>query len=475
MAINGGNGPLYDQYDLVVIGSGPGGEVGAIRAAQLGLKVAIIEKRQHLGGTCLNVGCIPTKALLESAKTYDKLSGLGELGFEIGKAPKFKWNVIQDRKDTIVGQQRKGLLFLMKKNKIDHYHGFGSIRSKNAVEVQLHEGEKKTLTTKNVLIATGSIVRELPFAPSDGTHIHTSDTILGIDHVPESMVIVGGGIVGMEFASCFGRFGCDVTVVEMAPQVIPYEDAETVKEFVKHVKKQNVKLLTGAKLSKIEKTGKKKGVKVHIEGQDSIDAEIVLMSVGRAPVTSQIGLENISVQANDRGFIEVDEHYRSACDTVYAIGDVIPTPALAHTASAEAMHAVEVIAGHHPPVINYDANPSAVYTYPEIASIGSTEEKLKEQGIEYKSSKFPFAPMAKAKIEGATQGFIKILFDPKHREILGVHIINARATELIAEFALGKVLETTVDEIGHTIHPHPTLSETVMEAAHAAVGGAIHM
>jgi dihydrolipoamide dehydrogenase len=323
-----------------------------------------------------------------------------------------------------------------------------------------------------VLIATGSRVRELPFAKSNGKNILTSDTVLFIDHVPESMAVIGGGIVGMEFASLFSRFGTKVTVYEAAPSVIPMEDEECVNEFLKYIKKYNVTIATGQKIKSITDGGK--DVTIAVEGGESQKFSKVLVSIGREPVTEGLGLEKLGVRV-DKGFVQVDKHYKTAVSNIFAIGDVIPTPALAHTASAEAIHAVEVMAGHHPPEINYLANPNAVYTYPEIASIGMTEKTLKQKNIQYKTAKFPFAPMAKAKIEGATEGFVKIIFEPKYREILGVHIVGARATELIAEFALGKILETTVDEIGMTIHPHPTISETVMEAAHAATGGAIHM
>ena len=461
-----------NQYDLVVIGAGPGGEVGAIRAAQLGLKTALVEKFPHLGGTCLNVGCIPTKALLNSAKTWDKLQHVEEQGFTIGQ-PAFDWARIMARKDKIVEQQRKGLLFLMKKNKIDVHWGNGRFTAKDSITVTDDKGQATVLKTKHVMIATGSRVRELPFAPSNGKNVITSDNILFIDHVPESLAVVGGGVVGMEFASLFARMGSKVTVIELLPQVLPFEDAEVAQELVRNVKKQGVVVETGTKLTKIEDRGDH--VMVSVEGKEARRFAKVLMSIGREPVTQDLGLDKVGIATEKGGFLKVDGHYRTSVPTIFAIGDVIPTPALAHTASAEAMHAAEVIAGHEPPLINYEANPSAIYTYPEVASIGHTEQKLKEKGTPFAVAKFPFAPMAKAKIEDATVGFIKILYEPKYRELLGVHIIGATATEMIAEFALGKLLETTLDEIGHTIHPHPTLSETVMEAAHVGMGGAIHI
>jgi dihydrolipoamide dehydrogenase len=460
------------SFDLVVIGSGPGGYVGAIRAAQLGLKVALIEKFQHLGGTCLNVGCIPTKALLESAKTWDKLQHLSDLGFEAG-SPKYSWSKIMGRKDKIVDDQRKGLRFLMKKNKIETFEGHGRIAGKGKVTVTTADQKTSTLETRNIMIATGSRVRQLPFAKTNGKGIMSSDDVLFINEVPKSMAIIGGGVVGIEFASLFARFGTQVTVLEAAPQVLPFEDEETVKELVRCVKKQGANFETGVKITSIEDKGKS-GASVTTADQTR-SFEKVLVSIGREPVTDDIGLNTVGIPT-ERGFIKVDlSTYKTNVDGIYAIGDVIPTTMLAHTASAEAFHCAEVIAGKKPHKVNYESNPSAIYTYPEIASIGMTERALKEKGIEYKSGKFPFSPMAKAKIEDATEGFIKILFEPKYREILGVHIVHARATEMIAEFSLGKVLETTVDEIAHTIHPHPTLSETIMEAAHAALGSAVHM
>lgn len=460
------------SFDVVVIGSGPAGYVGAIRAAQLGFKVAIVEKFQHLGGTCLNVGCIPTKALLHSAKTWDKLQHMEEQGFSTGKIA-FDWSKIMGRKEGIVDQQRKGLRFLMKKNKIETFEGHGRLTSKTSVEVTDQASKVTKLDTKFVLLATGSRVRELPFARSNGKNILTSDHVLFIDHIPKTMAVVGGGVVGMEFASLFGRMGCQVTVIELAPQILPNEDGEVVKEVERHFKKQNMTIETGTKLTKVEDKGKH--CILGVEGKEDRTFDKVLLSIGREPVTQDIGLDKVGIVAERGGFLKVDDHYRTSVPNIFAVGDIIPTPALAHTASAEAMHAVEAMAGQHPHAINYDANPNAIYTYPEVASIGKTEEALKAANIPYKVSKFPFAPMAKAKIEDATMGFVKIIYEPKYREILGVHIVGAMATEMIAEFALGKVLETTVDEIGHTIHPHPTISETIMEAAHAAMGAPIHL
>jgi dihydrolipoamide dehydrogenase len=463
---------MADVYDLVVIGSGPGGEVGAIRAAQLGLKVALIEKSVNLGGTCLNVGCIPTKALLQSAATYDKLKHASEQGFETGPIS-FQWDRIMARKDKIIDQQRKGLRFLMKKNKIDTFEGHGRIVTKSQVSVTAKDGAVQTISCKNILIATGSRVREFSFARSNKQNIMTSDTILFIDHIPKSLAVIGGGVVGSEFASIFRRFGSEVTIIEMAPQILPYEDDEAVNELVRLYKRQGIQIETNTKLTKLEEQGTH--VNVSVEGKEMRKFDKVLVSIGREPVTDDIGLDKVGIKVEAGGFVPTDRSYRTNVANIFAIGDVIKTPALAHTASAEAIHAVEVIAGHHPQQIDYDCNPNAVYTYPEIASVGRTEKALKEAKIDYKIAKFPFAPMAKAKIEDCTDGFVKILYGAKYREILGVHIVHAKATEFIAEFVLGKLLETTIDEIGMAIHPHPTLSETVMEAAHVAAGGAIHL
>ncbi len=463
---------MTTAYDLVVIGSGPGGEVGAIKAAQLGLKVALVEKAEHLGGTCLNWGCIPTKALLHSAKTWDKLQHLEDQGFTTGPVA-FNWAKILERKEKIVDQQRKGLRFLMKKNKIDLYEGHGRLDSKSSVSITDKAGKVTKIETKSVLLATGSRVRELPFARSNGKNILNSDHILFIDHIPKTLAVIGGGVVGTEFASLFGRMGSAVTMIELAPQILPSEDLECVKELERHLKKQNITIETGSKLLAVVDDGKQ--VKLSVEGQADRMFDKVLLSIGREPVTDDIGLNKVGLTAEKGGFLKVDEHYRTNVSNIYAIGDIIPTPALAHTASAEAYHAAEFIAGHKPPLINYAANPGAIYCFPEIASIGLTEEKCKTEKRDYKVAKFPFAPMAKAKIEDATAGFVKIIYEPKYKEILGVHIVGNTATEMIAEFALGKVLEATLDEFAHTIHPHPTISETIMEAAHVGTGGAIHM
>jgi len=332
-------------------------------------------------------------------------------------------------------------------------------------------GKKESLNCKFILLATGSKVRELPFVKSNGTTILTSDSILFIDQVPNSLCIIGGGIVGMEFASLFGRFGTKVTVLEGAPQALPSLDEECAKELVKSLRKQNVTVEAGVTITAVEEA--KGQVVVKLKGAEDRLFDRVLVSVGRAPVTEDLGLENVGL-STERGYLKTDAHYLTAVPNIFAIGDILTTPALAHTATAEAVHAAEVIAGLNPKVIDYQTNPNAVYTYPEVASVGMTEKELREKGIDYKVGKFPFLPMDKAKIEDATEGFVKILFDPVYHELLGAHIVGAKATEMIGEFVLGKILETTVDEIARAIHPHPTVSEASMEAAHAALGHAIH-
>jgi dihydrolipoamide dehydrogenase len=464
------------SYDVVVIGSGPAGYVAAIHAAQSGLKTAMIEAKEWLGGTCLNVGCIPTKSMLFSALMYDKAKKLGTYGVKLkgGNDVELDFPQVMKRKDEIVKGVNGGVAFLMKKNKIDVIRGWGKIKSKTSVEVTDAAGKTSIVDTKNIIIATGSKVRELPHIKIDGKDIISSDHILFVEKVPESMAILGGGVVGSEFASCFGRYGTKVTVFEMANQIVPSEDHETAAELTKALKKQNCEILTGVKVSSIVAKGGK--VEVLVEGEKTPRVfEKALISVGRAPVTENIGLENVGIKT-DRGFIPVDlTNYRTSVPNIYAVGDIIPTPQLAHTASAEAMYAVDMIAGKKRTPINYLTNPGAIYTYPEVASIGHTENQLKAQGREYNVGKFPFSAMAKAKIDDVADGFIKILTDKKYGEILGVHIVNAKATELIAEFSLGNNLEMTIDELATTIHPHPTISETILEAAHAARGHAIHM
>lgn len=460
------------QYDLIVIGAGPAGEVGAIRAAQLGQRVAIIEKREHLGGTCLNVGCIPTKALLHSAALYEKIKESAKEGFTV-QGLAYDWQSIMQRKERIVNQMRKGLDFLIKKNNIDRLQGLGKMVGPHEVVVTQQEGESKLLIGKHILLATGSQVRQLSAAIPNGRNILTSDELLEIDAPPASMAVIGGGVVGMEFASLFGRMGTKVTVIEFAEEILPYEDRMVVAELKRYLKRQNVKILTSSEVVAVHDL--EDHCRVEIKGKEPETFTKVLSSVGRVPYTDGLGLESLGIDKDEGGFVKVNQHYNTNVDSIWAVGDIIKTPALAHTASAEALYAVEYMFNHKPISIDYSANPSAVYTWPEIASIGATEEKLIAQGKEYKVAKFPFSALAKANIEGAAMGFIKLLTDPVSNKLLGVHIIGAKATELISEFALAKVADLPLETIGRTIHPHPTIAEGMMEAAHAGLGGAIHL
>lgn len=460
-----------EDFDVIVIGAGPGGEVAAIRARQLGLRVALVERRVHLGGTCLNVGCIPTKALIESARMLHKIQHVDQYGIDVFEFA-CNWQKILDRKQKIVNTQRKGLQYLMKKNEVELFVGWGKIINHHEVEITHEEIEPKVIKGKHILIATGSKVTTPPFASFDGKYIHSSDTILDIKEIPKTLAVIGGGVVGMEFASLFSVFGTEVTVIELLPQILPTEDHECVRDLERYLKKRKIKIETNTKVSSI--TVDKGDCVLSCEDKKDRKFSAVLLSIGRTPVIDRLGLDECKVFVQD-GFVKVNQHYQTNIPNIFAVGDVIATPALAHTASAEAMHAVEVIAGHSPSPINYENNPSAIYTLPEIASIGHTEIQLREKSIDYKIAKFPFSPLAKAKIENIEEGFVKILYDPKYKDLLGVHIIGAKATELIAEFVLGKSLEVTIDEIAHAIHPHPTISETIMEAAHVGIGGAIHL
>lgn len=468
---------MSTNYDLIVLGSGPAGYEGAIYASQLGMKVALVEKEPTLGGTCLNVGCIPAKSMLQSALMLQKAKKFGEYGVKIPGSdnPTLDFPTVNKRRDDIVKTMTNGISFLMKKNKVDVIRGFGFIAGKGQVSVASADGKKADYTCKNILIATGSRARHLSSIKIDGKLIVTSDEIWAFDKVPESLVVLGGGVIGCEFASMYGRFGTKVTILEAANQICPTEDHETAAELTKALKKQNCEIFTSTKLkSMVVKNNK---VEVLLEGSDApMLFEKGLVSVGRAPNVENIGLEKVNIKLNERGFIPVDlKTYQTTEAGVYAVGDVIPTPQLAHTASAEALFAVDVMANHKRAPINYLTNPAAIYTYPEISSLGYTESQLKTLGKEYKASKFPFSAIAKARIDDIADGFVKLLVDTKYGEVLGVHIVNTKASELIAEFALGNNLEMTIEELAHTIHPHPTVSEIIKEAAHTAMGHPINM
>jgi dihydrolipoamide dehydrogenase len=473
---------LAETFDVTIIGSGPGGYVAAIRGAQLGLKVAIIEKEKdaRLGGTCGLRGCIPTKALLMAAHLYEKAGHFADFGIKVDNLG-FDWGQVQKRKGDIVAKNAAGVTYLMKKNKVTVFNGFGKLAGagpgKIGVEVAYADGKKETIQTKNVIIATGSVVRPIPGFETDGKQVVNSDHILELDNVPKSLIVMGSGAVGVEFASVYSRFGADTTVVELLDRIVPVEDADVSKELERSFKKRGIKCMTGVKLDKMEKT--KTSVKV--SGKDAkggdvdLEAEMLLVAVGRMPLIDKIGLEGTKIKTNPRGTIQVNEYCETGEPGVYAIGDVIDTAWLAHLASKEGCLVVEKIAGQSPEPINQRNVPNCTYCDPEVASVGLTEAKAKEAGYDVKTGKFPFSASGKARIIGETDGFVKIVSEKKYDEILGVHIIGPHATELLAEACVAMQLESTAEEFGNTIHAHPTVSESVMEAAEGVHDMSIHI
>ena len=461
---------MSEQFDVTVIGAGPGGYVAAIRAAQVGLKTAIIERDKALGGTCLLRGCIPTKELLHSAHVYDLISDPEEFGVSV-TGLKLHFNKVMDRKNKIVTKLSKGVEFLMKKNKITVFKGQGKLEGKGRVTVTGADGKVTEVPTKNVILATGSAPRLLPGMSVQAPRIITSDELLDIDHVPKSLVVLGAGAVGVEFASVFKRFGSDVTVIELLDRLVPIEDAETSAELQKAFRKRGIKVMTSTKFESA--TVNANDVTINFTGSDgkpgTINADTLLVAIGRRPVTDGLGLENTKCEV-DRGYIKIDEFMRTAEPNVYAIGDVVPTPWLAHVASKEGCLAAEHIAGRNPHPINYNLVPNCTYCEPEIGSVGLTEAKAKEKGYDIKVGKFPFSALGKAMILGETEGFIKVIADAKYDEVLGVHMIGPHATDLLAEACVAMGLEATAEEFGHIMHAHPTLSEAVMEAAEAVHG-----
>ena len=462
------------QYDVIVIGSGPAGYVAGIRAGQLGLKVAVIEKDPFLGGTCLHRGCIPTKALLENADIWHKIQKSKEFGITVGDVT-LDFGQVQVRKQNVVDANAKGVEFLFKKNKVERIQGFGRVAGKGMVEVSLEGGEKKTLSTKNILLATGSTPRDLPHIQSDGKKIINSDHVLQLDRVPKSMLVIGAGAVGSEFASIFHSFGTQMTIVEVMPQLLPIEDEEIAKEFTRLFKKRGINVMTDVKVESCTPTenGVKTVVALKNGKTQEIETELVLSAVGRRPVTENLGLEQTKVRM-DRGYVLVDKFMKTDEPGIWAIGDIVPTPALAHVGSAEGILAAEQMAGLDVRPLNYDHMPNATYTDPEVASVGLTEKKAKERGYEVKIGKFPFTANSKGKIIGFSGGMVKYVTDSKYDEILGVHIVGPKATELIAEACVALELEATGESIAKTVHAHPTLSEAMMEAAEDVHGHSIH-
>ena len=462
-------------YDVAIIGSGPGGYVAAIRAAQLGLSVLIIEKDSRLGGVCTLRGCIPTKALLHTADLLEETRHGAEVGVSTREV-RLELAAAMKHKEKVVRQSSNGVSFLMKKNKVDVVNGFGRIAGPGRVSVAGSDGVQTTYTAKNILIATGSNPRSLPGLEIDHQTILSSDSILEVAEIPKSLLVVGSGAVGVEFASMFARFGSKTVVVEILPRIVPLEDEDISRELAASFKRQGIAVYVDTRIEKLTKTDGGAEILARSAGgkTESFRAEKILMAVGRKPLSEGIGLEAAGV-ATEKGYIRVDGLMRTNVPGVYAIGDVVPTAQLAHVASAEAVVAVEHMAGKEARPLNYDQVPGCTYTAPEIGSIGLTEAKARERGYDVAVGKYPFSANGKARILNETSGFVKIVGEKKYDEVLGVHIIGPRATELIAEATAALRLEATSEELVQAIHAHPTLSEAMHEAAEAVEGLPIHL
>jgi len=462
------------SYDLIVIGSGPGGYVAAIRASQLGMKTAVVEKAE-LGGVCLNWGCIPTKSLLKSAQVFDYTKNAANYGVKIDGDIKPDFEAMIGRSREVANGMSKGIEFLFKKNKIDVLNGFGKIVGKGKVEVAGDKGKKEVYEAKNIMLATGARSKELPNLKQDGEKIIGYRKAMTLEKQPESMVVVGSGAIGAEFAYFYATLGTKVTLVEFLPNVLPNEDEEVSKQMARSFKKAGMKVMTNSSVEKVDTSGKKCKVTIKTKkGEEQHEADIVLSAVGIAPNLEGIGIEEMGVEL-ENGKVKVDEFYRTNIEGVYAIGDIVHGPALAHVASAEGICAVEKIAGENPQPIDYGNLPGNTYTMPEVASVGMTEKQAKEAGYEVRVGKFPFTASGKASAAGHKDGFVKLVFDKKYGELLGGHMIGQNVTEMIAELVVAKKLETTGHEIIKSVHPHPTMSEAVMEAAAAAYDEVIHI
>jgi dihydrolipoamide dehydrogenase len=461
------------KYDLIVIGSGPGGYVAAIRASQLGMKVAVVEKAE-LGGICLNWGCIPTKALLKSANVFEYIQHAKDYGIEVKDFKADLAGMVQRSRD-VAGSNSKGVQFLFKKNKIEHIAGFGKVKKGGKVEVTDGAGKKSELEAKHVILATGGRSRELPSMKIDGKKIIGYREAMILKEQPKRMLVVGSGAIGVEFAYFYNTLGTEVTIVEFLPRIVPVEDEEVSKALDKTFKKSGMKIYVNSEVTKVDTSGNGCVATVKTpDGEIKIETDIVLSAVGVATNLEGIGLEETGVKT-EKGKVIVDDYYRTNVPGIYAIGDIVKGPALAHVASAEGIICVEKIAGHNPAPLDYNNLPGCTYCSPEIASVGYTEEAAKKAGYEIKVGKFPFSASGKAKAAGATDGFVKVIFDAKYGEWLGAHFIGANVTEMIAEVVAARKLETTGHEIIKTVHPHPTMSEAIMEAAAAAYGEVIHL
>lgn len=464
------------NYDLIVIGSGPGGYVAAIRASQLGMKVAVIE-RESLGGICLNWGCIPTKALLKSAQVFEYIQHAGDYGIKVA-SPKADFPAMIQRSRGVADGMSKGVQFLMRKNKITVINGHGSLVPGGKVAVTDADGKTTEYSAPHIIVATGGRAKALPNLPIDGEKVIEYRKAMSMEKQPKSMVVVGAGAIGVEFAYFYHSIGTEVTVVEFLEQgLLPREDADVSKELAKIYAKKGIKVLANTAVERVDISGK--GCVVEAKNRatgktETIVCDVVLSAAGVTPNTENIGLERVGVKVN-QGLIQVDEFYRTNVPGIYAIGDVVPGPALAHVASAEGILCVEKIAGHHVKPIDYNNIPSCTYCVPEVASVGYTEEGAKAAGYEVKVGKFPFTASGKASAGGDKSGFVKVIFDAKYGEFLGAHLIGQNVTEMIAEVVVARNLETTGHEIIKSVHPHPTMSEAIMEAAAAAYGEVIHI
>jgi dihydrolipoamide dehydrogenase len=460
-------------YDVAVIGSGPGGYEAAIRAAQLGMKAAVIE-RGELGGVCLNVGCIPTKALLHSAELLDEAKEGKRVGV-VADNVRLDWSGVMGHKERVVKQMVGGVGSLMKKNKIDVVRGFGKLASPTGVTVS-GEGGDQTVNARNIIVATGGAPRGLPFAQIDEEVILSSTGILKLREVPKRLVIIGGGVIGVEFASAYRSFGSEVTIIEALPRLLVESDEEISAEIEKALNRRGIKTFVGSKVAGVDRSDE--GVVVAFTDktgkEQQLPGEKLLLAVGRGPLTQGIGLEDVGVKTDQRGYIQINGMMQTNVPTIYSIGDCVPTPWLAHVASAEGLLAVEHMAGRHVEPINYEKVPACVYSTPEVASAGLTEAKAKERGFEVKVGRFPFSANGKASILANRTGFVKIIADAKYGEILGFHLIGPRVTEMIAEGGLALSHEATDESLAHTIHAHPTLYETLGEAAHGLFEGPIN-
>jgi dihydrolipoamide dehydrogenase len=462
------------NFDLLVIGSGPGGYVAAIRASQLGLKTAVVE-RESLGGICLNWGCIPTKSLLKSAQVYEYFLHAADYGIRIEGSVTPDFKKVVDRSRTVADGMSKGIEFLFKKNKIEVIYGTGKLKSPGHVEVTDEGGKVTEVEAKHIILATGARSKELPNLKQDGKKIIGYRKAMTLPSLPKSMVVVGSGAIGSEFANFYNTMGTEVTLVEFLPNVVPLEDEEVSKQLERSFKKAKMKVMTSSSVESVDTSGTLCKVKIKTpKGEKEVEAEVVLSAVGVTPNIENIGLEELGIEV-EQGKVKVDDYYRTNVNGIYAIGDIVGGPSLAHVASAEGIACVEKIAGHNPPAVDYNNVPGCTYTSPEVASVGMTEKAAREAGYDLKVGKFPFTASGKASAAGAKDGFVKLVFDAKYGELLGAHLIGANVTEMIAELVVARKLETTGEEIIKAVHPHPTMSEAIMEAAAAAYGEVIHI